>query len=90
LASQLLTCVYRPEFGDGYAIDAETRHPLNPNGRMTWRFFFKTLDELMWLTIEAANRGLCYEDSCGIRDNAERALANGLCDVSYDDERGIA
>lgn len=91
MATQLLTCVYRPEFGDGYAIAVEGTHPYFPDRMLSTRFMFDTLDELLTLLMAAEMEcGLSREDTYTIYDNAERALSGRLCDVSYDDERGDA
>lgn len=91
MADQLFTCVYRPEFGDDYAIAVEVTHPLDPRQMLELRFHFAALDELLTLLMAAElERGLSREVTYAIYDNAELALIRKLCDVSYDDERDFA
>jgi len=89
---QMFACAYRP--GDPtapeYAVEAQVSHPLIQGETLDFRFYFDTLEDLLWTLIDAEPRGCYREARLFIYDIVESTLHKGLCDVSYDDERRLA
>lgn len=91
MPNQLLMVTYRPEFGDGYAVDAQVAHPYEQGRELKLRFFFDDVEELWFLLLDAHERNiLSGEDRYTIADTATAAIERGWCNRSLDEERDIA